>query len=202
MTTKEIYPHQLQDRKVSSKILHPNFIPSLLHHDEALLELEKPFTAAKNVQLACLPPQGMEFTSEHCFATGWGKTSSDADSYHEILKRIPLPMVQRAECQNALRTTTLGNRFRLHESFICAGGKEGIDMYRGDGGSPLVCPVEGVPNKYYQAGIVAWGINFGQTDIPGVYVRTSSYSHWINNELSKINYGPIDKRIDIWYWTK
>lgn len=28
----------------------------------------------------------------------------------------------------------------------------------GDGGSPLVCPVNGNPGHYYQTGIVAWGI--------------------------------------------
>nr|XP_029713212.1 phenoloxidase-activating factor 2-like [Aedes albopictus] len=192
MTTNEIYPHQ--ERKVSSIILHPNFNRNLLFNDVALLVVEDPFTAAENVQLACLPPQGMDFSSANCFAAGWGKTAFDAHSYHEILKRVPLPMVQRAECQNALRTTRLGNRFRLHESFICAGGEEGIDTCTGDGGSPLVCPVEGVPNKYYQAGIVAWGINCGQTGIPGVYVRTCSYTNWIDAELLKLNFVSVDKR--------
>lgn len=31
-------------------------------------------------------------------------------------------------------------------------------FFLGDGGSPLVCPVNGKPGHYYQAGIVAWGI--------------------------------------------
>ena len=140
----------------------------------------------------------MNFTSENCFAAGWGKTAFDANSYHEILKRVSLAMVHRAQCQNALRTTRLGYRFRLHESFICAGGEEGIDTCTGDGGSPLVCPVEGVANKYYQAGIVAWGINCGQAGIPGVYVRTSLYSNWIGDELTKLDYVSIDKRTNMW----
>ncbi|KXJ68995.1 hypothetical protein RP20_CCG000602 [Aedes albopictus] len=196
MTTKETHPHQ--ERKVSSIILHPNFNRNLLFNDVALLVVEDPFTAAENVQLACLPPQRMDFTSENCFAAGWGKTAFDANSYHEILKRVSLAMVQRAQCQNALRTTRLGYRFRLHGSFICAGGEEGIDTCTGDGGSPLVCPVEGVANKYYQAGIVAWGINCGQAGIPGVYVRTSLYSNWIGDELTKLDYVSIDKRTNMW----
>ncbi|XP_001655729.2 tryptase [Aedes aegypti] len=195
MTTNEYIPHQ--ERQVSSIIMHPNFNRNLLFHDLALLVVVSPFTADDNVQLACLPPQGMDFTSENCFAAGWGKTAFDAKSYHAILKRVPLPMVQRAHCQNALRTTKLGNRFRLHESFICAGGEEGVDTCTGDGGSPLVCPVEGTANKYYQAGIVAWGINCGQSNVPGVYVRASLYTNWIDAELLKLNFVAVDKRNSI-----
>lgn len=33
-----------------------------------------------------------------------------------------------------------------------------LDTCKGDGGSPLVCPVQGHAGHYYQAGIVAWGI--------------------------------------------
>jgi secreted trypsin-like serine protease len=40
---------------------------------------------------------------------------------------------------------------------MCAGGEVGKDACKGDGGSPLVCPVDGKPGHYYQAGIVAWG---------------------------------------------
>lgn len=47
--------------------------------------------------------------------------------FQVILKKIQLPIVPFDECQNALRTTRLGKFFILHESFICAGGKEGKD---------------------------------------------------------------------------
>lgn len=48
-----------------------------------------------------------------------------------------------------------------------AGGEPGKDTCKGDGGSPLVCPIPGRVDRYYQSGIVAWGI--GCADInPGM----------------------------------
>lgn len=39
-----------------------------------------------------------------------------------ILKKIQVPTVTNDECQSSLRTTKLGKRFQLHNSFMCAGG--------------------------------------------------------------------------------
>ena len=60
--------------------------------------------------------------------------------------------------QEALRSKTdIGKRFLLDDSFICAGGQAGVDTCRGDGGSPLMCPMANDPEYYVQTGIVAWG---------------------------------------------
>lgn len=44
-----------------------------------------------------------------------------------ILKKVEVPLVGRSQCVDGLRTTRLGRRFVLHESFRCAGGEEGRD---------------------------------------------------------------------------
>lgn len=44
-----------------------------------------------------------------------------------ILKKVELPLIDRLQCLEALRTTRLGKYFVLHESFRCAGGEEGKD---------------------------------------------------------------------------
>lgn len=61
--------------------------------------------------------------------------------YQTLLKKIDLPLIDRAECQSRLRTTRLGQYFHLHPSFLCAGGEENKDTCAGDGGGPLLCSI-------------------------------------------------------------
>merc|ERR1711936_1166765 len=62
-----------------------------------------------------------------------------------------------------------GGKFKLDSSFVCAGGVNGKDTCKGDGGSPLVCPSYQDPDTYIQAGIVGWGVGCGEDGTPGVY---------------------------------
>ena len=54
-------------------------------------------------------------------------SSGKKEQYQAILKAVNLPTVPHDQCQNALRTTQLGKYFKLHKSFMCAGGVDGID---------------------------------------------------------------------------
>jgi hypothetical protein len=52
----------------------------------------------------------------------WGKDVFGKEGkYQAILKKIELPTVPFAKCQDNLRKTRLGSRFQLHSSFMCAG---------------------------------------------------------------------------------
>ncbi|XP_053668533.1 phenoloxidase-activating factor 2-like, partial [Anopheles marshallii] len=181
-TRDELYQHQ--DRRVAEVITHEAFNKGSLANDVALLILKEPFLAAENVQPICLPPKGTSFDRSKCFASGWGKNVFGKEGkYQVILKKVELPVVPQSECQQSLRTTRLGKRFVLHQSFLCAGGVAGQDTCRGDGGSPLVCPIPGSSTHYYQAGIVAWGIGCGENGIPGVYGNVAFFRDWIDNQL-------------------
>jgi hypothetical protein len=54
-------------------------------------------------------------------------TSGKEGRYQVILKKVDVPVVPRDACLQSLRKTRLGPYFKLHESFICAGGVRGKD---------------------------------------------------------------------------
>merc|ERR1712054_670778 len=155
-TQSQNEPRAHQDRAVHQVDLHPEFNGRNLANDWALLYTIEPFEL------------------QDCFATGWGKDQfGAAGEYQVVLKEIDLPVVSNGVCQDKLRSTRLGQKFKLHDSFLCAGGVAGKDTCKGDGGSPLVCPSKYDPNTYIQAGIVAWGIGCGENGTPGVYADVS-----------------------------
>ncbi|KAK5647681.1 hypothetical protein RI129_002573 [Pyrocoelia pectoralis] len=180
-TTDELFPHQ--DRKIKDTIVHPKFNSGSLLYDFALLILESPLEITSTVDVVCLPSQNMVSENLFCYATGWGREVFSAEvSNTAILKKIGLPIVDRDTCQTQLRKTRLGPYFKLHESFICAGGEVGKDTCTGDGGGPLVCPIPGEEDKFYQAGIVAWGINCGK-DFPAAYADVVKVTNWIDEVM-------------------
>ncbi|XP_055597312.1 phenoloxidase-activating factor 2-like [Uranotaenia lowii] len=181
-TQNEIFPHQ--DRAVVEIVVHPEFYKGGLYNDIALLFLDTPFSINEVVQTVCLPPQGAKFDTTRCLASGWGKdVFGKAGTYQVILKKIDLPVVSSPVCQAALRSTRLGPKFSLHKSFICAGGEKGKDTCKGDGGSPLVCPIQGTYEHYHQIGIVSWGIGCGENQIPGVYADVAYFRNWIDQQM-------------------
>ncbi|XP_073995906.1 phenoloxidase-activating factor 2-like isoform X2 [Rhodnius prolixus] len=185
-TSNELYPHQ--DRQVAQMITHEKYYSGALHNDVALLILRDPIEFADNVDITCLPLQGDVILNNECYASGWGKDVFGKEGHYQvILKRVDLPMVPRDKCEAELRKTRLGPYFRLHDSFVCAGGVVGKDTCKGDGGSPLVCPIPGRDYQYQQVGIVAWGIGCGN-ETPAVYVNVAQFRDWIDNHMRKLNF--------------
>ncbi|KAG5882463.1 hypothetical protein JTB14_014177 [Gonioctena quinquepunctata] len=174
---RQIEPLPHQDVAVQNITIHPKFYSGALFNDIAFLYLESSVRIAENVDVLCQPTQNHEHRlSARCFSTGWGKDRFGKKGvYHIILKSINLPIVPRDTCQNNLRKTRLGKHFELNRNFICAGGERGKDTCTGDGGSPLVCPIEGQEGRYYHAGIVSWGIGCGEENVPGVYTNVAPF---------------------------
>lgn len=150
--TDEPSPHQ--NRQVYRTIVHPDFNSRTISNDIAVLKLVEPVRLASHINTICLPlPQLKRFqpSGRRCFVSGWGKDKYGG-RFQAVLKRVSVPLVDRATCQRALRRTGLGRHFRLHQSFLCAGGERG-DSCRGDGGSPLVCPTVAEKNTQTES---AW----------------------------------------------
>merc|ERR1712154_38203 len=137
-TQNQTEPYPHQDRYVQALNIHPEFDGRNLQNDFAVLFTSEDFVLASHIDTVCLPQADELFDGTTCFATGWGKDKFGS-----------------------------AGQYKLHDSFICAGGVNGKDTCKGDGGSPLVCPSKYDPNTYVQAGMVAWGIGCGEDGNPG-----------------------------------
>ncbi|XP_037048739.1 phenoloxidase-activating factor 2-like isoform X2 [Bradysia coprophila] len=184
--TDEQYLHQ--DRSVRSIVIHKGFSKQSLHNDIALLILTSPVELTDTVNTVCLPQMNAQYNDQRCFVSGWGKDSYGVTgSYQTILKKVEVPVISHDMCQRQLRQTILGKFFRLHRSFICAGGDSNFgDSCKGDGGSPMMC-YNADTNSYDQIGIVAWGIGCNQFKIPAAYVNVATMRRWIDHEMKKRN---------------
>ncbi|CAH1398358.1 unnamed protein product [Nezara viridula] len=177
---------KLQNRVVAEIIIHPRFNPANLWNDFAILRLDNPFILADHISTICLPPPGKIISRGNCVVTGWGKEKyADPNYKPSVLKSIDLQVVSRTDCTSQFRRTRAGPDFILHESFICAGGIEGVDTCAGDGGSPLVCPIDSSGNFYELSGLVSWGIGCGNA-IPGVYASVGYAHGWITYTMRNL----------------
>ena len=133
-----------QTRPVAGILLHPEFNGKSLINDVAVLLVERPFELSENVGPVCLPAPGSVLeVNTTCVATGHGKDSRDVGYFTSSLRKVNLPIWSREECQNSLNTNFFQQNhsitWKIHESFLCAGGLEDSDTCEGDGGGPLVC---------------------------------------------------------------
>ena len=141
------------------------------------------FSSLRSVHInpVCLPDVTQDFSGQQrCYVTGWGKDAFKDGNYQHVLKEVRVPVVRNDICESMLQRTRLGPRFELAEGFLCAGGEEGKDACKGDGGGPLVCEVNGL---WHLAGIVSWGVGCGEYNVPGVSVKVSHYENWIKEQL-------------------
>ena len=180
----EFYPYV--ERFVSDIIIHPDFFPGNLINDIAIIKFENPVdlsSAGPHIQPACLPEPYDNFIGHRCWVTGWGKNSfGQQGEYQSVLKEVDVPVVSAGDCQHSLQSTRLGRHYQLHPGFLCAGGERGKDACEGDGGSPLVCQVNG---GFKVAGLVSWGIGCGTQGVPGVYANVGYYRQWVDSIVSR-----------------
>ncbi|XP_063912247.1 phenoloxidase-activating factor 2-like [Zophobas morio] len=182
----EPLPHQ--DVTVKEILLHPQYKPGTLWNDIALLILNQPSSLTENVGFICLPAGKFKVDERNCLASGWGRREMERQRLSAVLRKVTVPLVRKRTFQRALRQTKLGKKFRLHKSFICAGGERNRDTCKGEGGYPLICPVLGEEDRYMQVGIVSWGMGCRGNNKPGVYTSVALYVWWIEEKMKKNNF--------------
>ncbi|KAF2359427.1 Serine proteases trypsin domain [Trinorchestia longiramus] len=176
-TTAEPLRHE--EQPIRRIIVHPRFDNATLVNDIALLELLTPVRQRPNIDAICMPKKNdfKEGSKSKCYVTGWGR-KDEASSHSVVLKEIGVPLWHNRDCQAALRQQ-FGPGYILPSTAICAGA-EGRDACDGDGGGPLVCEKAG---RWYQVGVVSFGIGCGERSVPGVYTRVEAYEQWIRDTV-------------------
>lgn len=199
-TKNEPFPDENVD--VSEVEIHHKYNSSNAYNDVALLFFKTPVNLTVHIDTICLPPKNFKIDEKsECYASGWGVDDFFMDDYFRTnLKKVKLPIIAKPECQERLRATKLGSKFRLHPNFLCAGGEKGVDTCLGDGGGPLFCKMSTDSEIFVQVGelmnyqikqnsdnkfigIVSWGIQCGLDGVPGVYADVTNFREWIDTHV-------------------
>ncbi|KAF5281334.1 hypothetical protein FQR65_LT02965 [Abscondita terminalis] len=181
--TKKYGSPGAQTLRVATTYIHHNHNSQTLDNDIALLKLHGQAELKEGVCLVCLPARGVNHAAgKRCTVTGYGYMG-EAGPIPLRVREAEIPIVSDAECIRKVNAVT-EKIFILPASSFCAGGEEGNDACQGDGGGPLVCQDDGF---YELAGLVSWGFGCGRLDVPGVYVKVSSFIGWINQIISVNN---------------
>jgi kallikrein len=116
--------YKSQDLTTSSVIVHPDYYPPGVFNDIALLILSALADISQpHVGVSCIPDASDTFILDGCTVIGWGKETFNSPGISAVLRKTRVPLVDHPTCQTKLQNAKLGSRFRLHESFLCAGGQ-------------------------------------------------------------------------------
>ncbi|XP_072943171.1 phenoloxidase-activating factor 2-like [Epargyreus clarus] len=190
-TQSTLEPHAAQERDVAKYFIHEEYYRTSLYNNIALVILATPFDlSVPHIATGCLA-KDVPADKYNCFSMGWGLDNFNNKKKNAvILKKEALKFVEHNRCEDMLiKRTRLGvsgtGIFKLHESIVCADGEKGT--CRGDGGSPLVCPVTNKDGKtrYAVYGLVASGLSCGNPLIPGMYTNVPKLRGWIDKKMKQ-----------------
>ncbi|XP_067626190.1 trypsin-1 [Eurosta solidaginis] len=157
-------------RQVAQTIVHPQYDPSRIVNDIALLKLNAPIEISSYIRPVCLPNIYDNFDNRNAVVAGWGLVKEGGVTSNN-LQEANVPIITNQEC----RQTRYKNK--ITDVMLCAGLVQtgGKDACQGDSGGPLIVD-EG---RYKLAGVVSFGYGCAQVNAPGVYTRVSKFINWI-----------------------
>ncbi|UXI22791.1 Insulin-like growth factor 2 mRNA-binding protein 1 [Sarcoptes scabiei] len=188
VTRRTSSPLFVRQREVAKLIKHPRFQMSLDYYysdDIALVLLKEKVEFDEFLRPVCLPANSSVEVEPgtHCVVIGWGKKiHDDYADYQSAIHEVEVPIVPHQKC-----IQWYSKQLPFHpipDTMVCAGYEQGKkDACQGDSGGPLLCTNE--DQSWFVAGIVSWGINCAQPQLPGIYTNVPKYIDWIESVTSK-----------------
>ncbi len=189
---------------VADVIIHPGYVPGAPErgNDLALLRLAgNPSSPIMPIDGPAAPARGLYDPYADVWAAGYGRKGEGAqgeggvtrsgrqvEAGSLILQEGYIPPLQPEVCaqriEDGLAAAGLADTFAGVTvdpvTQLCA-GTGGSDACQGDSGGPLVLRTPAGP---LQVGVVSWGLGCGDPANPGVYMRVSAYSDWMEDVIN------------------
>lgn len=161
----------MQQSYVSQIVVHPNYNPSRLTNDVALIRLAAPFRYSETVQPTRIAPEAPK-VDDAGIAVGWGRIQGVGSSASDALRQAFLPIRDSSVCQRE-------TGFRIDPTVVCAGyvdGKNGICF--GDSGGPLYVPRADGQSGVDLVGISSWVTSRGCSSY-SMFARLTPHRAWV-----------------------
>ncbi|XP_064482496.1 uncharacterized protein LOC135395186 [Ornithodoros turicata] len=173
------------ERGIAAVHVHPDYDPNFNYADVAVLLLDSVSgIAPREVPAACLPDRDRDPQVPRALVLGWGHDNFGG-RVQTHLQEAYVPVVGREQCNRAYETLDSYKKHfprGINDHFICAGNLTdgGVDACQQDSGGPLVVSSTRDGRTFWEVvGVVAFGVDCGSKEYPGVYSRVSTFLPWI-----------------------
>ncbi|XP_021193544.3 trypsin, alkaline B [Helicoverpa armigera] len=157
----------------STVIFHPNFNFQTMDFDVAIMRSSSNIQFSNVIQPGSIAGANYNIADNQVvWAAGWGRTHPDIAIGAEQLRHVQIWTINQAICRQryaaASRTIT--------DNMLCSGVLDvgGRDQCAGDSGGPLY-------HNNVVVGVSSFGISCGDRFYPGVNVRVSRFTSWIQS---------------------
>ncbi|XP_075975734.1 trypsin, alkaline A-like [Anticarsia gemmatalis] len=149
--------------------IHPSYDRRTIDSDVAIMRTPSNINFNNNVRAARIAGANYNLADNQVvWAAGWGQTELGRPS--EQLRHVQIWTINQAVCRQRYGAG------RITDNMLCSGWLDvgGRDQCQGDSGGPLY-------HNGVVVGVCSWGRGCAQAQFPGVNVRVSRFSNWIQN---------------------
>ncbi|CAH0731499.1 unnamed protein product, partial [Brenthis ino] len=176
-------------RDVSEIVIHSGYNTPVNDNDIAVMTLAAPLDLSNTIRTTSVALAGSTIPNNTpLIVVGWGHTEVNS-VVSNVLQEVQVLKISHSTCRENynLLQQLLNKPFDVTSNMICAGWLNvgGKDSCQGDSGGLLLA--DGVV-----VGIVSWGYGCAEPMFPGVYVRVSAYTDWINRTVSGVAYTRVN----------